>query len=251
MNTKELDKTQKALEDLVKVEYMAIAAYDEGIGETDDGKLQRQYTRFRNDHEKQARALNNRLAELGGEPVEYGVGSGKVKAGLWGKITGVFGDAASLGGMTKGAEEGIKMYLDRLDEVHDSKALGIIRRNLEAKQNEVRWLEEQSQNEKGSDGKDLQETTKEMGKKQAKMLKETKGKLEDAVKPKTKRTGFLSLPVLIFLAAGAALAFFFLRPQGDPDFSDEAFEYETSDFGGTGDSGGAGSEGYHGINESV
>src|SRR6476469_6399484 len=71
MAEKELEQTQKALTELVKTEYQAIAAYDEALGETEDSKLRRQYTRFRNDHEKQARALNNRLAELGGEPVEY------------------------------------------------------------------------------------------------------------------------------------------------------------------------------------
>src|SRR5437762_12902303 len=100
MSDKQLEQTQKALGDLVKVEYQALAAYDEALAETEDGKLRRQYTRFRSDHEKQARALNNRLAELGGAPVEYGAGGGK--AGLFGKIAGLFGDAASLAGLVKG-----------------------------------------------------------------------------------------------------------------------------------------------------
>src|SRR5215218_5281106 len=116
MADKELEQTQNALEDLVKTEYQAIAAYDEALGETDDSKLRRQYTRFRNDHEKQARGLNNRLAELGGTPVEYDQAKfGRAKAGLFAKIAGMFGDAASLGGMVKGAEDGIRIYLDHLD----------------------------------------------------------------------------------------------------------------------------------------
>src|SRR5689334_8435457 len=38
MSDKELGQTQKALGELVKVEYQALAAYDEAIAETDDSK---------------------------------------------------------------------------------------------------------------------------------------------------------------------------------------------------------------------
>jgi len=255
MRDKELEQTQNALEELVKVEYMAIAAYDTAIEETEDNRLRKQYTRFRNDHEKQARDLNNRLAAIGGEPLEYGVGTGKVKAGLWGKITGLFGDAASIGGMVAGAEDGIRIYLDHLDEVHDSKALSIIRRNLEAKQQETRWLEEQARKEKEDAGKDTGDKARkvagDLSKKEAKMLKDVRGKVEDATKPESKKTGFLGLPVWLLLAAVAGAAFMFLRRQEEPDFSDEAFQYETTDFSST-DAGETGStgEGYHGISES-
>ena len=253
MSDKELEQTQKALEELIKVEYMAITAYDTALDETDDNKLRRQYSRFRNDHEKQARDLNNRLADLGGTPVDYEETSGKTKAGLWAKITGLFGDAASLGGMVKGAEDGIRIYLDHLDEIHDSKALSIIRRNLEAKQHEVRWLEEQSQNDQGGNKTDLgdkaRKVAEDVSKKQGKAVEVVQAKVEDAAKPR--RTGFLSLPVWLLLAALAGAAFVFLRRQEEPDFSDEAFQYETTDFGTAegGDAPATGGEGYHGISE--
>ncbi len=249
MADKLLEQTQNALEDLVKVEYQAIAAYEEALGETEDSKLRRQYSRFLADHEKQARALNNRLVELGGEPIEYGAGSGKVKAGLWGKITGLFGDAASLGGMVKGAEQGIHTYLDHLDEIHDSKALNIVRRNLEAKQHEVRWLEEQEHKESSAQPslpEKARSAAADLSKKPVEVVTETKAKVEEAAHPK--RTGFLGLPVWLLLAAGAAAAFVFLRRQEEPDFSDEAFEYETTDFGDL-TAGQPDGEGYHGIAE--
>ena len=123
MRDKDLEKTQKALEELVKVEYQAIAAYDEGIAETEDSKLRRQYTRFRNDHEKQARDLNNRLAELGGEPVEYGVGTGKVQGGLLGQDHRPVRRCGQHRRHGEGAEDGIRIYLSHLDDIHDSKAL--------------------------------------------------------------------------------------------------------------------------------
>jgi hypothetical protein len=68
------------------------------------------------------------------------------------------------------------------------------------------------------------------------------------VKPESKKTGFLGLPVWLLLAAAGAAAFFFLRRQEEPDFSDEAFQYETTDFSVAGEN--AGGEGYHGISES-
>lgn len=248
MREKELEKTQKALEELIKVEYMAISAYEEAIEETEDAKLRRQYGRFRSDHEKQARDLNNRLVELGGEPLEYGVGSGKVKAGLWGKITGMFGDDASIEGMRKGAEDGIRIYLNQLDNIHDSKALGIIRRNLEAKQDEVRWLEQEAVRQHEDSGKKVKEAAEDARKKSGKIVKEVQAAVED--KTEHKKTGLFGVPVWLLLAIVGAAAFFFLRRQEEPDFSDEAFQYETTDFTSESSSGGNGA-GYHGIVENA
>jgi len=252
MADKELEQTQKALTELVKVEYQAIAAYDEALGETEDSKLRRQYTRFRNEHEKQARGLNIRLAELGGEPVEYDDAKfGRAKAGIFSKIAGLFGDEASLAGMVKGAEDGVRIYLDHLDEIHDTRALSIIRRNLESKQQEVRWLSEQAQREQAAEpdlGEKAQAVAAGLNKKQAEVLESVQESVQESAKPQ--RTGFLGLPVWILLAAVAVAAFFFLRRQEEPDFSDEAFQYETTDFGSTADSSGSpGGEGYHGITE--
>jgi hypothetical protein len=75
--------------------------------------------------------------------------------------------------------------------------------------------------------------------------------VEQVTKPESKKTGFLGLPVWLLLAAGAGAAFFFLRRQEEPDFIDEAFQYETTDFGGatTDEPAPAPAEGYHGISE--
>jgi rubrerythrin len=220
MNDREREKTLKALEELVKVEQMAIAAYEQALEVNEDGKLSRKYNRFLRDHERQARNLNNRLVELGGQPVEAGVGAGTVKAGLWARITGMAGDRASLSGMYAGAKDGISRYLKHLDDIHDAKALGIIRRNLESKQDEIEWLEEQMAH------------AEEVSGKQAKEAREQK--IEQAVKAQEKEVskgGLFGLPVWLLLAGIAAAVFIFLRRQSEPDFGDEAFQYETSEFG--------------------
>src|SRR5437660_6616592 len=96
-------RTVKALEELVKTEYMAVAALDSALEETEDNKIRKHYRKWRDSHMKQADALNDRLEDLGGEPVEYEVGSGKGQAGLWGKLTSVREDT-SVAGMRIGAE---------------------------------------------------------------------------------------------------------------------------------------------------
>jgi len=220
MNDRERDKTLKALEELVKVEQMAIAAYEQALEANEDGKLNRKYNRFLRDHERQARSLNNRLVELGGQPVEAGVGAGSLKAGLWGRITGMVGDKASLSGMYGGAKDGINRYLKHLDDIHDAKALGIIRRNLESKQDEIEWLEEQMAHAEEVTGKQAKEARDQ--------------KIEQAVKTQEKEVskgGLFGIPIWLLLAGSVAAVCVVLRRQSEPDFGDEAFQYETGEFG--------------------
>ena len=138
-------KTIKALEELVKTEYMAIAALDAATEEVDDNKLRKQYRKFRDQHSKQAEALNDRLEDLGGEPLTYEVGTGKGQGGLWGKITGMRDDS-SVEGMRVGAERGIKRYIDHIDEVEDAKALNIPQ-DLENSRTDA-WYDDQASKER-------------------------------------------------------------------------------------------------------
>lgn len=228
MRDREREKTLKALEELVKVEHMAIAAYEQAIEANEDSKLRRKYSRFLRDHERQARDLNNRLVDLGGQPVEAGVGAGSLKAGLWGRLTGMGGDRASIGGMYAGAKDGISRYLKHLDDIHDAKTLGIIRRNLESKQDEVEWLEEQMAHAEELTGKQVKEAREQ--------------KIEQAVQSQEKEVskgGLFGIPVWLLLAGVVAAVFVFLRRQSEPDFGDEAFQYETSEFGADDPSAGA------------
>src|SRR6478672_11710678 len=106
-------RTLKALEELVKTEYMAAAALDSALQETQDNKLRKNYKKWRDSHVKQADSLNKRLEDLGGQTVDYEVGSGKGQATLWGKLTGGT-DITSIAGMRVGAERGIKRYIDHI-----------------------------------------------------------------------------------------------------------------------------------------
>lgn len=223
-------RTVKALEELVKTEYMAVAALDSALEEVDDNKLRKQYRKWRDSHMKQAEALNDRLDDLGGEPLDYEVGAGKGQATLWGKLTGMKDDA-SLAGMRIGAERGIKRYIDHLDDIDDPKALNVIRKNLEAKQDEIEWYDQQA----GKDQSHKLDTKIETAQEKAKEL---------ATQTKDGKKGGLPFPLIVVAGAVGAAAFFLLRRGEESDYDDygeDAFRYEDESEGATTDASGSSS----------
>jgi len=214
-------KTLKALEELVKTEYMAVAALDAALEETDDSKLRKTYRKWRDSHMKQAEALNDRLNDLGGETLDYEPGTGKTQATIWGRITGTRDDT-SIAGMRIGAERGIKRYIDHLDEIDDPKALGVIRKNLESKQDEIEWYDEQVSKER----EEMLDTKLESSREKAKD--------REAVEKDGKKGGGLPFPLIVALGALGAAAYFLLRKGEEADYDDygeDAFRYEGDDTG--------------------
>lgn len=225
-------RTLKALEELVKTEHMAIGALDAALEEAEDGKLRKQYRKWRDSHAKQAEALNDRLEDLGGEPIEYEAGSGKTQGGLWGKISSMRDDT-SIEGMRVGAERGIKRYIDNIDDVEDPKALSIIRRNLEAKQDEMKWYDSQAQKER----EQTLDTKVTASREKVEVSDDSDGDGK-------KKGGGLPFPLLLLVGGLGAAAYFLLKRGDDSDFDDygeDAFEYESDSAGSIGSDSASGS----------
>ena len=120
--------------------------------------------------------------------------------------------------MRIGAERGIKRYIDYLDDIEDPKALNVIRKNLEAKQDEIEWYDDQLSKER----EDKVETK----------LDASKDKAEVAAELNGKKKGGLPFPLLIAAGAIGAASYFLLRRSDDDDYDDyaeDAFRYETDD----------------------
>jgi bacterioferritin (cytochrome b1) len=215
-------RTIKALEELVKTEYMAVAALDSALEEADDSKLRKNFKKWRDSHMRQADALNGRLEELGGDPVEYEEGgSGKGQGGLWGRLTGGSQDT-SIAGMRLGAERGIKRYIDNLDEIEDAKALNVIRKNLEAKQDEINWYDEQ-----------LNKARTDTVETKLAVSTEKVEHIEEASQNGHKKGG-MPFPLLVAAGALGAVAYFLLRRSDDDEYDEygeDAFRYETDEAG--------------------
>lgn len=225
-------RTVKALEELVKTEHMAVAALDSALEETEDNKLRKQYRKWRDSHMKQADALNDRLEAVGGSPVEYEAGTGKVQSTIWGKLTSGRDDT-SIAGMRIGAERGIKRYIDHLDEIDDPKTLSVIRKNLEAKQDEIEWYDEQVNKERSTMLDTKLETSKD---------RSTDIYAQETKERKNGKRGGLPFPLLVIVGAIGAAAYFLLRRGEESDYDDygeDAFRYEgeeseTADSGASG-----------------
>src|SRR5205823_7818237 len=118
----------------------------------------------------------------------------------------------------------LKRYIDHLDDIEDPKALNIIRKNLEAKQDEIEWYDQQATKERSQKLDTKIETTQEKAKE---LVTEAKD---------GKKGGGLPFPLIVVAGAIGAAAFFLLRRGEDSDYDDygeDAFTYESEGEGAT------------------
>jgi hypothetical protein len=118
--------------------------------------------------------------------------------------------------MRLGAERGIKRYIDHLDDIEDAKSLGIVRKNLEMKQGEIEWYDEQGAKER----EQILDTKLETGKEKIKLAE---------AEEKDGKKGGLPFPLLVAAGAAVGAAYFLMRKGEESDYEDygeDAFRYE-------------------------
>lgn len=193
------ETTIKALEELAKSEYTTATALDEALADAEDTKLRAKYRKWRDSHTEQAELLNGRIKELGGHTTRYQYNNGGIYRILWRLIKGS-PDHRSLVGVRLAASRGIKQYMNHLDQINDRKTLTVLRQNLEAKQDEMRWYDDQV----------IQEHNQEFQAELEKMLETAKSLEKDAGTEKKEHrrgTPLATLAVASAIGVGAAAYF--------------------------------------------
>jgi hypothetical protein len=214
------EKTIKALEELAKTEYSTATALDAALTDAADPKLRRNYRRWRDSHVEQAEALDARIKELGGRTTHHNFRDGTTYRIFWNLTRGSH-DYKSLAGVRFVAGRGIKQYLDHLETIDDPRSLDVVRKNLEAKQSEMHWYDDQV----------VEEHTRELGLELAKTRDKAK-KLEQEVK--AERSGMPASPLaaLVLILIIATVAFLISRRNEEPD--EDPFADAFSSAGGDG-----------------
>jgi hypothetical protein len=204
--------TIRALEELAKTEYSTATALDAALTNSEDGKLRKNYRKWRDAHIDQAEALNKRIKALGGHATHHDVGDGNVYPIFWSLIRGSH-DYKSLAGVRMVAGRGIRQYINRLEQIDDPTSLDLVRKNLEAKQGEMRWYDDQAVVEH------THELEAELEKTREKALS-----LEQEVKQEKPRRGPGVTPLAAIAVAGAvgAAAFLVSRRNSRQDENDGA-----------------------------
>jgi hypothetical protein len=216
------DKTVTALGELAKSEYTTATALDAALVDAEDSKLRKNYRKWRDSHVKQGEALNKRIKELGGPTTHYDIRERTLYPVLWTLLRGNH-DLRSLTGIRLVAGRGIKSYVDHIDDINDEKTLDLLRRNLESKQDEMKWYDDQVVVERNLELKAELDKSRKVA-----------ATLQQEVKDgKAPRRGYAPpLAALLLAAVAAALAFFITQRNQTADedpFADEySFEYKDS-----------------------
>lgn len=106
----------KCLNLFLKNELSAVETYQQCIKKLDDEKIASGLADLQNSHQRRVQLLRQKIAELGGDPVD--------SSGLWGSFAKmvegsatVFGDKSAIAALEEGEDRGRDNYIDKSDEL--------------------------------------------------------------------------------------------------------------------------------------
>jgi hypothetical protein len=116
---------------------------------------------------------------------------------------------------------GLRQYLDRLDDIDDLKTLTLLRKNLEAKQSEMQWYDDQVVSRQNLEmGAELDKTRE--------AVKSLEKEAKEEEKKEARRVPAAPYPLAALVVAGAigAAAYFIARRNEGLDGDDLVEEYD-------------------------
>jgi uncharacterized protein (TIGR02284 family) len=141
-----IEKQLEELNELIRYDYDAIAAYNAAISDIKEIPIRDPLTQFRGDHERHVVDLSAIVRRLGGTPVESPGLKGALRKTMT-KVAGLGGTEMTLKAMRSNEEVLNKTYahhLSTFDWPEDIK--DIIRRNYADEQRHLAWIEQALQN---------------------------------------------------------------------------------------------------------
>jgi uncharacterized protein (TIGR02284 family) len=100
----------------LKNELSAVETYQQCINKLDDEKIATNLADLQSSHERRVQLLRQKIAELGGTPVD--------SSGMWGSFAkmveggaGIFGDRSAIAALEEGEDRGRDNYIDKSDDL--------------------------------------------------------------------------------------------------------------------------------------
>ena len=130
------------LDNLIRLDYDAIEAYDAAINRLETPEYRRAMEKFRDDHARHTRDLSELVRKLGGNPSD---GPGPMAMMTKGKVVigGLMGEKAVLFAMKANEIVTNTSYEHAIDVVRDrADALAVVEKNREDERRHKAWIDE-------------------------------------------------------------------------------------------------------------
>lgn len=116
MQTHNRSEDIKSLNVFLKNELSAVETYQQCINKIDDEKIAPSLADLQNSHERRVQLLRQKIAELGGDPVD--------SSGMWGSFAkmveggaSLFGDRSAIAALEEGEDRGRDNYIEKSDDL--------------------------------------------------------------------------------------------------------------------------------------
>lgn len=135
------NQTIDDLNNMIELEYDAIAAYREAIDRIDTDAYKRKMSEFLDDHQRHVEELTSAVRNEGGQPEQEGDAK---KVLTQGKVVmaDMAGDKAILKAMKTNEDETNKKYQKAVDSDYSSEVKSILEKGLADERRHKAWIEE-------------------------------------------------------------------------------------------------------------
>jgi len=146
------EKYIEKLNELLMGENLATHIYRRTQGLQEDSQVAMMLERFKQDHDRHAEQLKQRITELGGTP-KTNMGMAGVMTNLSSTINSIRGPEHLLKQIYNGEDKGVHAYEDRIDEL-DSESQDLVKQIMREDHDHLKYFKARMEKEKKERNKD-------------------------------------------------------------------------------------------------